>query len=177
VWTVALGMLAHERSALAGSSIHLSGDGYQAAVDDDGPEALVGLARRLGLANDVGARRSVATAHAAATVDRLLAARVRAGVANGTLPPVAGAVARLSAGLTHVLHARLAFEIAGRSAVFCPGDELERVTLDYLVRQGQTLGGGSAEMQRNLISERLLGMPREPTPDRDLPFRDVRPGA
>ena len=32
-------------------------------------------------------------------------------------------------------------------------------------------------MARNIISERVLGMPREPAPDKDLPFREVRTNA
>ncbi|MFI5046270.1 MAG: acyl-CoA dehydrogenase family protein [Acidimicrobiia bacterium] len=43
----------------------------------------------------------------------------------------------------------------------------------WLVARGGTLAGGSNEMQRNIISERLLGFPREPSVDRDVPFRDV----
>ncbi len=44
----------------------------------------------------------------------------------------------------------------------------------YLSRQANSLGGGSNEMQRNIISERVLGMPREYAADRDRPFDEVR---
>jgi hypothetical protein len=44
----------------------------------------------------------------------------------------------------------------------------------YLSRQALSLGGGSNEIQRNIISERVLGMPREWAADKDVPYRDVR---
>ena len=45
-----------------------------------------------------------------------------------------------------------------------------------LWRQSMSLGGGSNEIQRNIISERVLGMPREYAADREVPYRDVKRG-
>ena len=44
------------------------------------------------------------------------------------------------------------------------------------VRQAGEIGGGTTEMARNVISERVLGMPRERAGDRDGPYRDVPKG-
>ena len=44
------------------------------------------------------------------------------------------------------------------------------------MRQSSSIAGGTTEMARNNISERVLGMPRERTMDKDVPFRDVPKG-
>ncbi len=44
------------------------------------------------------------------------------------------------------------------------------------MRQVSSIGGGTTEMARNVISERVLGMPRERALDRDVAFRDVPRG-
>ena len=45
------------------------------------------------------------------------------------------------------------------------------------MRQVASIGGGTTEMARNVVAERVLGMPREQTRDRGIPFRDVPRGA
>ncbi len=69
----------------------------------------------------------------------------------------------------------IGLEIAGpATGAWDDDDPAGRLADLYLMRQGESLGGGSNEMQRNIISERVLGMPREYAADRDKPFDEVR---
>ena len=66
-------------------------------------------------------------------------------------------------------------EIAGRSGVAWSTDDQPGATasLNFLNGRIMSIAGGSNQIQRNIISERILGLPREPSVDSDKPFREV----
>jgi alkylation response protein AidB-like acyl-CoA dehydrogenase len=97
-------------------------------------------------------------------------------MATGTMSPASGSILKLAAATTGMRRTEILLQIAGDAAATWPADSAEparNIGETSLWRQALSLGGGSNEMQRNIISERVLGMPREYAADRDIPFRDV----
>jgi alkylation response protein AidB-like acyl-CoA dehydrogenase len=177
-WAVASRQLFHERTAVGGGSPFLSGSGPGRGLSTATTPQLVGLLRRSGQQNDVRAREVVAESHALTTVQTQLINRIAAGIDSKVLEPPNSSIIRLFKGEAGVKRAELALEIAGPAAVAgAAADEAdEQFGVSFLFRQASSLGGGSSEMSRNVISERVLGMPREYAADRGVPFKDVRHG-
>jgi alkylation response protein AidB-like acyl-CoA dehydrogenase len=169
-WPVAQTMLVFERSGGVTDSAALEDDGGGFAPD------LVALARRLGKTGDPTVRQLIGQAHVNDTVERLLRQRiidvVGSGIANG-----AGfaAYGKLGAGLFGAERARLGMQIGGGSAIAWASGDDEGMSpaVDYLLGRIRAIAGGTNEMQRNAIGERVLGLPREPAVDVDKPFREV----
>jgi alkylation response protein AidB-like acyl-CoA dehydrogenase len=174
-WTVASALLIQERNALGGGSPWFAG--RQGNDSEEGePNQLVELAVRSGLWDDSYIRQRVADCHSAETVGAQLAARVGACIRTGAMPGPAGSMLKLFAANLHLQRSELAVELFDADAAAWPvGDEAARATsMTWLTRQGTSIMGGTNEIQRNIISERVLGMPREPAPDKDIPFNQVR---
>ncbi|MGA8371934.1 MAG: acyl-CoA dehydrogenase family protein [Acidimicrobiales bacterium] len=172
-WTVASRLLFHERDAVGGGSPYASGigPGTRSGPQND----VVELARAAGTAKDVHVRQLVAEARVGEIVQQQLIGRVTTGLRTGHFTGPAGSIPRLYAAVNNERRVDIELEIAGSAAGVWAGDDLGgRYGIVYLQRQGGSLGGGSNEMQRNIISERVLGMPREYAADRDKPFEEVR---
>lgn len=175
-WSVANRLLVHERMAVGGGSAYTAGRTSKHEVGDDGGE-FADLIRRRGLEGDRHARQLLAEVVTRSLVGNALVERITGGMATGALPGAAGSLMKLYGADTVVRRAEIGLELAGEDAVAWPaGTEPAgaRLGRHSLGRQGAALGGGSNEIQRNIISERLLGMPREAAADRDIPYRDVR---
>ena len=169
-WAVASGLLNHERASGGGSRYAHDGGGARVDVGEDN---LVDLARKLDPI-DPHHLDLLGEAHTLRMVHRQVSARVSTGIQTGYYPAAAGALLRMSVGLLGARRATIGMELATTSSVsWRTDDPTGEYGNDYLFRQAHCLGGGSTEMQRNIISERLLGMPRERSEDRNRPFRDV----
>jgi alkylation response protein AidB-like acyl-CoA dehydrogenase len=174
-WTVASRLLIHEREAVGGGSPYVSGVAVGTAGEGGQRSDLADLARDTGQAHDPVVRQLVAEARVNDRVQQQLIERVTTGIRTGAFPAPAGAVPRLYAATNNERHYDIGLEIAGAGGgAWADGDPAGVWGEFYLSRQANSLGGGSNEMQRNIISERVLGMPREFAADRDKPFDEVR---
>jgi alkylation response protein AidB-like acyl-CoA dehydrogenase len=172
-WTVVRGLLAHERNSMGNASIYTSGTHF-APSEQKGSE-IMALALSTGQAGDPEVRQIVAEDYALRFVSEETTRRVGAGMATGHFPPTGGALLRLMGARAAVRRSDMALAIAGMgAAVWHEGDPTEWVGTRFIGRQAAEIGGGTTEMQRNLISERVLMMPREYAADRGVPFNEVR---
>jgi len=176
-WEVVSRQLFHERNSVGGGSPHLSGRQQSRSVARLGP---VEVARATGRADDPVLRERLGEWFALAHVKEQVIARVTMGVSSGHYPPAASTMLRLIAAETAQLGYDLALEFAAAGAAVGtasdPGFVASQVGLGFLMRQGVSIGGGTTEISRNILSERLLGLPREAAPDRGVPFNQVKRG-
>jgi alkylation response protein AidB-like acyl-CoA dehydrogenase len=174
-WAVALRQLFHERNAVGGGSPYYSGP-VESQRQDSPVEDLIDLVRRTGRAGDASARELVAEFHALGRIHSHLVDRVAAGMRSEQLPSEAGSLIRLFTGESATRRAEIALELTGPDAAMSDSAVLSErdIGVRFLFRQAASLGGGSTEMARNIISERMLGMPREYAADRDVPFSQVK---
>ncbi|CAA0096712.1 Acyl-CoA dehydrogenase FadE34 [Mycolicibacterium vanbaalenii] len=177
-WEVASRQLFHERRAVGGGSEFASGSGAENAHEM--PPDHVGLAEATGQGDDLRVQDLAGRALVRRAVKEQLITHVAQSIGDGSLPPNAGTLIRLFHAETTELEVDTALTIAGTAGVVDEGGDLaglmDNVGVRYLSRQTGSLGGGSSEMARNVIGERILGFPREPAADRGVPFNQVKRG-
>jgi len=174
-WTVGTRWMFHERM-LTNSALVTAPVGSRHG--GSGGSTVGMLVRQAGRFSDPYVRDLVGETRMLELVDRALRQRIGQGIAQGALTDQSAAIGRLFGGTTRTRTRTIALDIAGAAGAAWTDDdgELAFSATDYLMRQVSCIAGGTTEMARNVISERVLGMPRERSLDRDVPFRDVARG-
>jgi alkylation response protein AidB-like acyl-CoA dehydrogenase len=173
-WAVASRQLYHERRAVGQGSEFASGSGSEGG--NFNPVDYVALAEKVGAADDERVHEMAGCVLVHRAVAEQLIDHVFRNVRDGVLPPAAGTLIRLFHSETVALDVDTALAICGAAGVVGEiGDGLE-TGLRYLARQTVAIGGGTTEMARNVIGERVLDFPREYAADRGVPFNQVRHG-
>jgi alkylation response protein AidB-like acyl-CoA dehydrogenase len=132
------------------------------------------VAEEQGLLEDPGVLELVGEARMFDLVGEELKRRVGDSIRSGRLNDQAAAIGKNFHGMSTARCATVGLEVAGSAGAAWLGDgEISNSAVNFLMRQVGSIGGGTTEMARNVISERVLLMPRERTLDRDVPFRDV----
>jgi alkylation response protein AidB-like acyl-CoA dehydrogenase len=169
-WSVAMTVLAHER-ALAGES---RGGGDGQARGQRLPRWLADVAE-LGVFEGPGAQvwrdramRTLLTSEAA----RLTAARSAAAAASGKAPGPAGSGAKVRKVDQYKSQAYLNKDAHGATGMLDDYDD----HVEFMTAPSMSIRGGTDEIQRNILGERVLGLPGEPRVDRDVAWSKARKG-
>ncbi len=151
-WKVAVTTLSNERVAIAGGS----------GVSD--PERLLQLARTVGVCRDPLFRQRVAQVWSRNEVIRFLRLRSRTALSQGRRPGPEASVMKLAYARYVKQLADLAIGIQGPYGQLDHPDALADGIFQqkWINAVQSSIGGGTDEIQRNIVGERVLGLPREP---------------
>lgn len=170
-WTVGTRWMFHERMGYSSPYVTEPVGAAHGGMDANTVFAIAREADRMG---DPSTLDLVGEARMLELVGDELQKRVRERMRSGALSDQAAAIVRLFKGTATSRINTLAFEAAGTGGAAWTADAAAAGSaIGFLMRQAGSIGGGTTEMARNVISERVLGMPRERTLDRDVPFREV----
>ena len=167
-WAAAVVMLRNERVAIGTlSAPRMSPLAY---------DSLSRVAARLGRGTDPGLSRRLAELYARERAVRLFAQLLREEAMTGSDPGPRGSVAKLAGAELGMFAAEVAGQVLGPAAVGFESDDVRAVVTAIIAVPGGSIAGGTNEIQRNIIGERVLGLPKDPGVDRNTPFNQLRVG-
>jgi hypothetical protein len=132
------------------------------------------LARQCGRGDDPSVRQKIARLFTYTNVGTWNAQRGKAEAARGGGQSVAN-VGKLVQTRIMKLSAEIALDLIGPAGMLGAPDGPDggRYAQTFMFAPASSIYGGTDEIQRNIVGERSLGLPREPNPDRGVPFGDV----
>lgn len=178
-WWVLQSALAYERAVMGISrqGPRSAGGGKTATAMGSIPSpdlSLVSLAQHVGRNHEAAMRQKLARLYCMRKVNDWNNDRSKALAVGGGSSPLASFGKLSMSGLLHFA-AHIQGELLGAEGTL-DGDENPRArdaNYSQLNAYFTSIGGGTDQIQRNIIGERILGLPKEPEVDRNTPFRDV----
>jgi alkylation response protein AidB-like acyl-CoA dehydrogenase len=169
-WRQATAMLMYERVAI--------GSMGSGAISQPMYDLLLGAAKATGRIDDPVVRDELMKVYAMETTKSLIAMRTRAELKAGKAPGPGGSLGKLYSSVISWRFREIAMEIAGAgSQAWEPGDALGQMMQSVVLNSFQAgIAGGTDEIQRNIIGDRVLGLPRDISVDTKMPFRDLKVG-
>ena len=154
-WKVAMALLGFERG--------VSTLGQQMLFQNELDE-IVRAARQNGAAQDPALRQRIADAHIGLRIMRYNSMRMLSGGGDDGALREEALIYKLYWATWHRNLGKLAMDVLGPEAEICEAApyQLNRLQSMYLFSRSDTIYGGTNQIQRNIIAERALGMPREP---------------
>jgi alkylation response protein AidB-like acyl-CoA dehydrogenase len=166
-----------------------AGDAKPARKKQDAGSAsmLVGMAKHYGCLDDPIVRQGLAQLYTLGEIGRYSAERSKAARAAGKDIPGIGNISKLGMSNIMRLQRDLGLQIVGAAGMlhaYEPDEQqalneatgnpfLTAVTTTALYAQAPPIYGGTDQIQRNIIGERVLGLPKEPGDNKNVPFSDL----
>ena len=169
-WRLATAMLMYERVAI--------GTGSKSGISTPTYKYLAREASDRGKTKDTIVRQGLMRMYSEETTRSLVAMRTRDELKAGKTPGPGGSLGKLHSAKIARLARSLTMEITGPdgiawSAGNADGDKHSKSVLRSF---SANIAGGTDEIQKNIIGDRVLGLPREPSVDVSIPFKDLKVG-
>ncbi|MCU1468008.1 MAG: acyl-CoA dehydrogenase domain protein [Actinomycetia bacterium] len=159
-WTVAITTLMNERVAIGSGG----GGGGRGTV-----QQVIALAQQRGVNGDARVRQQLADLYTKTRIQKFLSMRTLTAATKGKVPGPEGSIGKLLGGRIMTQLGDLTVSLAGADAV--AGNT--RLAQTMLAAPAGHIAGGSDEVMKNIIGERVLGLPGEPRPDKGVAWREV----
>ena len=168
-WTVALTTLMNERAAIGGGGG--GGMGVASAT------RLIEMLQHFGAADDPVLRDELTRLYTGYQVAKFTNLRAAANMKAGGLPGPEMSIGKLALTANLTATAELVARILGPRVQADTGEWGTFAWSKFITGMpGMRIAGGTDETLRNIISERVLGLPKEPGIDTTSPFRDIAHG-
>jgi alkylation response protein AidB-like acyl-CoA dehydrogenase len=169
-WRVSASTLSSERQMVSGGG---SGAGI-GRLGGVGSERAIAIARERGRCDDPLVRQELLALWSEERIREWTNLRVRSTVAAGGTPGAAASIGKVHQGVLNQRIQVAVVDLLGADGMAWPAELGLRQEVEGMLRsRANSIEGGTTEINKNVLGERVLGLPREPDPWRGQPWKDV----